>query len=70
MVVPAAMFIEMAQDMLKTHDPEQLKEQEKEFRFAVGEANDDVVKGYLLGLETMRALLATNVKATQAGVDL
>jgi hypothetical protein len=69
MVVPAAMFIEMAQDMLKTHDPAQLKDQEKKLRFALGDqANDDVVKGYLLGLETMRALLAGNVKASQAGV--
>jgi hypothetical protein len=69
MVVPAAMFIEMAQDMLKTHDPAQLKDQGKELRFALGDqANDDVVKGYLLGLETMRALLAGNVKASQAGV--
>jgi hypothetical protein len=70
-VIPAAMFIEMAVDMLKTMNPEQREYQLKEAKFAMGDiANDDWLKGYEVGLETMRALLAGNPTAVQAGVDL
>ena len=57
MIVPATMFIESAVDMLKTVDERQLKDQEKEFRFAIGNATDETVRGYQLGLHTMRILI-------------
>ncbi len=83
MNIPAAMFIEMAQDTLTRREPKMIAAELKEFnsfgtaRFAdtraklgLGELASDAAIGYLLGIETMRALLATNPAAVQAKVDI
>jgi hypothetical protein len=79
LIIPAVMFIEMAMDALKERAPGFVASEAKEFS-ALGPARkaeivahcggDDMAAGYLLGLETIRVLLATNVKAVQAGVSL
>jgi hypothetical protein len=72
MVVPAAMFIEVAIDMLKSLSPQQLADQRKEFCEATQgtETSEDLQHGYEIGLQTMRYLLATNPSAVQAHIDL
>jgi hypothetical protein len=68
MVVPAAMTIEEAQDWMKKLDPQQLKAQEKEVRFTMGEnppLTDREVYMYNLGLQTMRTLIVQNPNAAK-----
>lgn len=63
MIIPAVMFNEMAIDCLKNRSQESIKAELKEFRSLgsrISELDDleldDLGKGYLLGLETARAL--------------
>ena len=72
MIIPAAMFIESAVDMLKDGalTDEQREAQKKEFKFAIPDATDETVRGYELGLQVMRILLMGNQKAVEAGVTL
>lgn len=77
MIIPSVMFIEMALDSLKARDPKLLEMEAKEFA-ALGpqrqqdaqQSLDPMVAGYLIGLETARVLLASNIKAVQAKVEL
>ena len=71
MQIPAAMFIEEAQDMLETELPiEQRLAQQKELHVAVGDlATEEFSKGYHLGLETARVILMQSPKAVAAGVS-
>ena len=82
----SVMFIEVAMDGLKNRDSKLLASEIKEFSelgplrlsevthnvgLSVPDAVlDPMTVGYLLGLETARVLLATNIKAVQAGVEL
>lgn len=85
MTIPGVMFIEMAMDMLRTRDSAMLAREAKEFRSlgparlaeicteaarASEDSADRMLAGYLMGLETARALLAAMPKAVQAGVTL
>lgn len=78
MTIPAVMFIEIAMDTLKSQDADNIAAEIKEFNsLGTGRKNEVIAQfvdpmsaGYLLGLETARALLATNIKAVQAGVTL
>lgn len=63
MIVPAAMFIEMAVDQLKSSatfaGQEWVREdQQKELFSAVPNISDDFKAGYELGLQTARVLLS------------
>jgi hypothetical protein len=82
MVIPAAMFIEMAAEALvqgAEGDAAAIADEKKELH-AFGDSraqsvgatgvSSDFTIGYLLGLETARVLLAVNPKAVQAGVSL
>jgi hypothetical protein len=79
MVVPAAMFIEIAADSLKSV-PEWIAEaQRKEMQsfgaaraIAIGATglSPDFMLGCELGYAVMRVLLAGNLPSVQAGVDL
>lgn len=72
MIVPAAMFIEEAQDLIKDSYPaDQVDHESKEFKFALGDkATPDMTAGYVLGLATARVLLLQNPKAVEAGVGI
>jgi hypothetical protein len=72
MIIPAAMFIESAQDMLKDGSvPDDVRAaQLKEFTFAAPSASADMQKGYELGLQVARVLLMGNMAAIQAGVNI
>ena len=72
------MFIEMALDTLEARDHALVAGELREFH-CFGEAREakllaclegasPMAAGYLLGLETARALLVTNQKAARAGV--
>lgn len=69
--VPPAEFIEEARDtlqLLKSADPAMLADQRKELREAhVGPGTEDFQRGYELGLQVARAMLAHSIKAIQAG---
>lgn len=69
MVIPSAMFIEAAAD-----SPLSAEETEKhvhELRSAIPQrANDDVIYGYLLGMQTARVLLLGMPSAVKAKVTL
>jgi len=83
--VPAVMFIEMAADMLKTEAPVVQREL-REFHAmgearlqqvlavlgmsSVTTVGDVMGAGYLLGIATARAMLATMPAAIQAGVSI
>jgi hypothetical protein len=69
MQIPAAEFIEAAQDMLPELDPSVRKDQRRELHVAIGEEPEDFVRGYELGIQTARVLLMANPKAVAAGVD-
>lgn len=62
------MFIESAQDMLKTLDKWTRDDQKKELKFAVAGASDDFAAGYELGLQTARAILAGSPALVLKGV--
>jgi len=70
MEIPAASFIEMARDQVKSLDPDTKYEQLRELEEATGNQLAVFQDGYLLGLQTARVLLATMPKAVQAGVEL
>lgn len=70
MVIPAASFIEMAQDSLKRVDEAHEARQIAELRCALGQQNSDIEKGYLLGLQTARVILAGNPAAVLAKIIL
>jgi hypothetical protein len=59
MIVPAAMFIEIASDQVQKLDRAQLLDQLKELGSAIGpaRATEQIQAGYLLGLQTARVLL-------------
>lgn len=75
-VIPAAMFVEMAVDMLKVEDQKTIAGELSEFNCASKpsvpalDGLSDIEKGYLIGLETARALLATNPTAVQNKVSI
>lgn len=77
MKVPAAMFIEEACDVLLQKDAQQIINELKELAEASPAQRlqaaplfrlTDLQKGYELGLETARALLAQDPAAVKAGV--
>lgn len=68
MIVPAAMNIYSAQEMLKARAQQWLDDEKKEFLAAVPAASPDMVAGYLLGLETARAILMGQPPIYQAGL--
>ena len=82
MIIPAVMFIEMGKDMLKGRDPAILAAEVKEFNCLGPRRMDQIMESmvasttdpravfYLLGIETARALLVTNVAAAKAGVSI
>ena len=72
MVVPAAIFIESAQDYIKDSYPkDQIELETKEFKFALGAAaTDEKAAGYVLGLATARVLLLENPNAVAAKVEI
>ena len=74
------MFLEMAQDALTRREAATVANEAKEFHL-LGDSRkaaicasvpgaDPMLAGYLLGLETARALLVTNHKALLAGVSI
>lgn len=76
--VPAVMHIEMALDMLKDEEQWVILDERKEFR-SLGnrleravfpEGTTDAEKGYLIGLETARAILAMTLAAVQNKVQI
>ena len=80
MVIPAVMFIESAIDVLKTRDANHVGRELKEFdslglRLAdvqtrIGDlVLSDAQKGYLIGLETARVILAGSALLLKAGID-
>jgi len=72
MIVPAAMNIESAVDMLKRFPKERawvLPDQLKELRSAVGEKSQDFQDGYQLGIQTARAIIASSVAVMLKGVN-
>jgi hypothetical protein len=84
MIIPAVAFIETALETLKTRDALVIEGEVKEFR-SLGrrlqrmalpenvsnpEQITDAERGYLIGLETARALLAGMPTAVMAGVEL
>lgn len=72
MVIPSAMFVEMAQDSLKTADKAMLDDEAKEFASAVGGQSAMVMtatEGYLLGIQTARMFLAGSVLLAKAKID-
>jgi len=80
MIIPAVAFIEMAQDALARREHATIADELKEFD-AMGAGRLEKVRkglpqatefeaGYLLGLETARAMLAMNPAAVQAKVAL
>jgi len=79
MTIPAVMFIEMALDMFKGEKQEgfaSVESELKEFRslgtrletVTFPEGTSDTEKGYLIGLETARAMLATNPITAGKGI--
>lgn len=72
MIVPAAMFIESAIDMLKDNTvPVDVRaDQAKELTFATGDHDPQFIAGYELGLQVARVLLMGNMKAVLAGVTI
>lgn len=68
MLIPSVMFVEIAVDTLKTRDADFVAKELKEFG-SLGEPSkkapegrSDLEHGYLLGLETARALSETGAK--------
>lgn len=84
MMAPAVAHIEMAMDRLKLQEHWLLKSETHEFNSLGAVRHDQIVEaladlgieegqmlaGYLLGLETARALLSTMPAAVQAGVEI
>ena len=68
MIIPAASFIEMANDSLKRIDDHHLEQQRKELHTACGDVSSDFIKGYELGLQTGRIIIGGNKNAVQAKV--
>ena len=72
MIVPAAMNIESAIDMLKQW-PEKLMwvlpDQLKELHSAVGEKSEDFQQGYQLGIQTARAIIAGSAEVLMHGAN-
>ena len=66
MLVPAAMNIYSAQDALKQRDKAFVDDELKELRLS--NASGTFEDGYLLGLETARAVLLGMPKLYQAGI--
>jgi len=58
MKVPAAMVIEMGRDSLQALPVDARQAELKELRAAIGSPTADYEEGYLLGLETARAMIA------------
>jgi hypothetical protein len=69
MVIPAAMNVESAVDMLKVIDKAVIDDQLKELREGLPGVNNDIEKGYLLGLQTARSVIRGNVAIGLAGID-
>jgi hypothetical protein len=75
--IPAVMFIEMGLDSMRAEDPVFMEREAKELA-SLGEMDkqkliaqcggDALTAGYLLGLETARAILITMPVAIQANV--
>jgi hypothetical protein len=78
MQIPAVMFIEAALDSLKDRAPSIVAAELKEFgalgnrldSVEVPEGCSDVAKGYLIGIETARVLLAGMPAAAAAHVSI
>lgn len=69
MNVPAATFIEMAVEELKTLDQKQLEDQSRELDSALGKpATQENIYFYSLGLQTARVLLTENIGIERAGL--
>lgn len=68
MQIPAAGFIEIAQDQLRKLPLEHIQSQEKEFVEAIAHSTPDMVEGYQLGLQTARVLLETSPLLAVKGV--
>lgn len=68
MQTPAAMWIEMARERVAKLDPDFAKAQRRELHVAVGHTTEQYQRGYEIGLETARAMLATNKAAIDAGI--
>jgi hypothetical protein len=69
MQIPAAAFIELARDQLAHVPPDQLADQERELREAIGGTAVTFVNGYHLGLQVARALLETSPLLGSKGID-
>lgn len=70
MQIPAAGFIEEARDILRKADPAVLADQRRELEVAhVGPGTEDFARGYELGLQVARLILAQSRAAIAAGVE-
>ena len=70
MIYPAAMFIEAAEDMLKSISDEDKSHQRQELFAACGDrATGAFGDGYLLGLQTARVILMGSVRVAQARIN-
>jgi hypothetical protein len=69
MQIPAAGFIELARDELATLPPDDLADQERELREAIGSTAVTFVNGYHLGLQVARVLLSTSALLGQKGIN-
>jgi len=82
MQIPPVGIIEAGLDVLRTRDPRVVEDELTEFRLLGARVDrpflpkglqtvaTDVERGYLLGLETARAVLETMPAAVLAGVEL
>lgn len=68
MLVPAAGFIEIAYDQVKTLPHETRDGQKKELRSALGDVSDGFESGYELGLQVARVIITTSTAIQIAGV--
>jgi hypothetical protein len=79
MNIPSVMFLEMAIDTIKKQDSSIQDKELKEFNSLGPQRKAELVRfmggnemaaGYILGLETARVLLATNVEAIKARISV
>lgn len=68
-VSPPAEIIETALDDLKSSDTEMRESQQSELHSATGKTSTDFARGYELGLQTARMMIARNVKIQANGID-
>lgn len=57
-------------DSLRRADPASLERQEQELRDARYDSSDEFVTGYLLGLQTARAVLRLDPALVKAGINV